>query len=671
MPDVFLSYSRDDQAIARLFAAAFERAGLGVWWDQTLRSGENYDQVTEAALREAKAVVVLWSKKSVDSRWVRAEATTADRAGTLVPAMIEPCNRPIMFELKHTAELAHWKGEEGDPAWKAFLADVHRLVGREGVVEAIAPEANRPRSGRRLLIAIPVALLILAGSLFWGLNRVDDTTVEESSGLSRDEDDGVSLAVLPFADMSAAKDQEYFSDGLTEEILNQLALIPELRLIGRTSSFSYKGRNEDLRTIGQQLGVANLLEGSIRKDGSQLRITVQLINAKDRSRRWSQTYERELSGVFALQDEIARDVAQALSVKLDVGEFSRSRGGTTNLDAYDRYLRARQLIFQEGGRAAAEQAVPLLREAVAFDPRFARGWNLLGNALNQSVLGEPEDKARGVILESNAAFTRAQELAPEALRVFRKDMAEKRERRDWAGMEALGRKRLSEEPFTAANLERGGALREVLWVTGQAPEAIQHYRRLLQIEPLSLPLSAELLYLLYASGLPEQAQAEYERTLPLPGNHQRAHYIRLLWLIAQPDPDPAAVAEQFRRMLGEPNLPMPLLAKLSQVGTDKAAARAAIRKEFEGTDMQDTAKQVTAMLADAYGDRDLALTVLQELAPTGEGTYVLWLLPYSGVRADPRFKDIVRNLGLVDYWRSTGKWGAFCRPMGDVDFECR
>lgn len=127
-PDIFLSYSRDDQPRARRFADAFSAQGFDVWWDVTLRSGEAYDEVTEAALREAKAVVVLWSKRSARSRWVRAEATLGDRNGTLVPAMIEPCERPVMFELTQTAELTHWQGADDDPAWLAFLSDVRRFV---------------------------------------------------------------------------------------------------------------------------------------------------------------------------------------------------------------------------------------------------------------------------------------------------------------------------------------------------------------------------------------------------------------------------------------------------------------------------------------------------------------------------------------------------------------
>ena len=117
-PDIFLSYNREDSDTARRFAEGLEREGFSVWWDQTLRSGEAYDEVTEAALKAAKAVVVLWSPRSVVSRWVRAEATIADRNKTLVPVMIEPCERPIMFELTQTAELGHWQGDAGDKVWR-------------------------------------------------------------------------------------------------------------------------------------------------------------------------------------------------------------------------------------------------------------------------------------------------------------------------------------------------------------------------------------------------------------------------------------------------------------------------------------------------------------------------------------------------------------------------
>jgi hypothetical protein len=131
-PDIFLSYNREDQLIARRFADAFAALGFEVWWDVTLRAGQAYDEVTESALRGAKAVVVLWSKRSVASRWVRAEATLGDRNGTLLPAMIEECERPVMFELTQTANLSQWDGSDDDPAWLAFVEDVRRRIGPGG-----------------------------------------------------------------------------------------------------------------------------------------------------------------------------------------------------------------------------------------------------------------------------------------------------------------------------------------------------------------------------------------------------------------------------------------------------------------------------------------------------------------------------------------------------------
>ncbi|HEX4096911.1 MAG TPA: toll/interleukin-1 receptor domain-containing protein, partial [Caulobacteraceae bacterium] len=145
MSDIFISYAREDRATARRFAEAFEAAGHRVWWDSTLRAGETFDEAIEKALNEAKAVVVLWSPRSVVSRWVRAEATQADRNGTLAPVTIEPCKRPIIFELSHTADLSHWDGSPNDPAWIAFLADVRRLT--QGGDEASPSPPPPPFSG--------------------------------------------------------------------------------------------------------------------------------------------------------------------------------------------------------------------------------------------------------------------------------------------------------------------------------------------------------------------------------------------------------------------------------------------------------------------------------------------------------------------------------------------
>src|SRR5262249_22157752 len=152
------------------------------------------------------------------------------------------------------------------------------------------------------------------------------------------------IAVLPFVDMSAAKDQEYFTDGLTEELLNALARIPDLRVIGRTSSFQFKGKNEDLRVIGQKLAVASLLEGSVRKAGDHLRITVQLVKAADGFHLWSETYDRRLDDIFAVQDDIARSVAGALKVTLLGAKPATPAPGA---EAYTQVLQARHLLKKD------------------------------------------------------------------------------------------------------------------------------------------------------------------------------------------------------------------------------------------------------------------------------------------------------------------------------------
>jgi len=341
LPDIFLSYNREDQATARRFAEGFERAGLSVWWDATLRSGEAYDEVTEQALREAKAVVVLWSKKSVVSRWVRAEATLADRNKTLVPVMIEECQRPIMFELTQTADLSAWSGDTSASAWQAYLADVRRFVQKDSLGVGIAAEGARSAA------------------------RVSDASSVADLGTGRLP----SIAVLPFANLSGDKEQEYFSDGLTEEIINALVQIPELRVIARTSAFAFKGQNTDIRRVAETLGVANVLEGSVRRSGNRIRVTAQLISASNGSHLWSERYDREMADIFAVQDEISAAIFAALKVKLSPQAPANPRH-TPKLPAYEALLKARHCHWKVTPESM-DQAKLFHEQAIALDPQYA------------------------------------------------------------------------------------------------------------------------------------------------------------------------------------------------------------------------------------------------------------------------------------------------------------
>ncbi|MBP6627174.1 MAG: hypothetical protein KA187_07135, partial [Arenimonas sp.] len=235
--------------------------------------------------------------------------------------------------------------------------------------ESIAPQTAQ-RLNRMIILFLMLGLGYLAVDKFvLAPGRVAATEAPAAQAVAASGE--ASIAVLPFVNMSNDPEQEYFSDGLSEEVLNLLAQIHELKVIGRTSSFAFKGRNEDLRTIGDKLGVAYLLEGSVRKAGDDLRITAQLIEVEGGSHLWSQTYDRKLENVFAIQSEIAASIAKALKISLvDAGQAAPVAQAAASLPAYDRFLQARRLMHGRT-RGGIEAARILLDEALVLDPDYA------------------------------------------------------------------------------------------------------------------------------------------------------------------------------------------------------------------------------------------------------------------------------------------------------------
>jgi TolB-like protein len=660
LTDIFLSYNRDDLPTARRFAEAFEREGFSVWWDQTLDPGEHYDHVTEKALKEARAVVVLWSKKSVESRWVRAEATLADRNKTLVPVMIESCDRPIMFELTHTSDLSLWNGDRNDKTWQAFLASVRRFVAKDAAVppSVAQPAAIRPKGLNPVAITIAVAGLVVAGVVLWAINRAPGpsakpaTTAATAASAAATE---VSLAVLPFADMSPAHDQEYYSDGLSEEILNQLAQVKGLTVTARTSSFSFKGKNEDMRVIGEKLGVANLLEGSVRRNGDQLRITAQLINSKTGTHLWSQTYERESKDVFAVQEDIAKEVAKALSIKLDVGDMPRSQGGTTNLEAYDRYLRG-MAAFRQTDIVQARQRI---RDAVALDPGFVEGWWVLFALL---------DYDGSTVVEKAKILDRLEALAPGSWHALLARGMQLGETYQWSKAETAFEAAMAVAPtpgFAPIALYHSVELRQV----GRVREAHEIWQPSAKANPLSLVYSDMQQYDLHALGRSAEGLTELERSKTLVG-YQGANQRELLDMLRFGKQSDAAVVWTRYSSVVKQN---PFLQKLFTNRSDNAAVRAVLHQAFDDpANLLAGQGDPIAEWADYFGDRDLALAALRRgyLERKNYSGLGLWLPWRTNLRTDPKFKDIVRGLGLVDYWRATGNWGDFCKPIGKDDFEC-
>src|SRR5215475_6695694 len=286
----------------------------------------------------------------------------------------------------------------GFPFWIAFswfYEFTPEGLKRESEIDPA--ESIKHHAGRKLDFAIigvlAVAVVLLLTDRFVLRHGVNETISETS------------IAVLPFVDMSQAKDQGYFSDGISEELLNLLTKVPQLKVAARTSSFSFKGKGVEIQEIARQLHVANVLEGSVRRSGEQLRITAQLVRAAEGYHLWSETYDRKMDDVFKIQDEIAGEVVKELKVKL-LGAAPKVR--TTDPKAYALYLQARELGRQLTPEAFAKSDA-LLRQVLEIDPRYAPAWNQLAvNFIN---------KAGNGLMPSQEGYARAREAAEKALAI--------------------------------------------------------------------------------------------------------------------------------------------------------------------------------------------------------------------------------------------------------------
>jgi TolB-like protein len=575
--------------------------------------------------------------------------------------------------LEYVTDTFHWPDAIQQSATLALLIGLPVVL----VIAWYHGDQGRQRVSAAELTIITL-LFLLGGGIFWLYDRATDAppsattslgppgVTPSPSALATDK----SIAVLPFTNLTGDPGQEIVADGLAEEVANQLAAIPGLRVTGRSSSFSFKGRNEDLRVIANKLDVANLLEGSLRRDGTRLRITVQLIDGRDGTRRWSSSpYEREQGEILAALDEIAQDVARALSVTLDVGALNRAQGGTMNLEAARRYWQWRELkLSDSGGLELARRKVQLMREAVRLDPQFLVAWDGLAVSLRTLAyyVGDKEpQQAEQLRAEAEQAWARVAELAPDSWIALRKRSDDLLRAEKWAEAEAVARQILASGPFT---LERSQPLNFVIFATGRIDETIELQAQVLTIEPRVMAASRDQQWNLYVAGRFEEFEAEYQRSQTLDGSHSDPNFLALLRALARQDADPRALRELFQRAWTEGETPPQWWHDFGAAIPNRKAMLAVLRKAFEA------GEDTNLLLADALGDRDLALTMLRSDLTRYRGQtntwWWPWMLVHSGARADPRFKELMREAGLADYWRQSGKWADFCGPVGEDDFEC-
>jgi adenylate cyclase len=339
MTDVFVSYARPDEPQAQRVADALRAEGFRVWRDDELPAHRAYSEVIEERLAAAGAVVVLWSCESAKSQWVRAEADTARAAGTLVQARLDATIPPLPFNQIQCADLIDWEGEAEAPGFCKLKASVKALAGAP-VKESAGP--NRSRRQQQL-----------------------------------------SVCVLPFANMSGDTEQEYFSDGISEDITTDLSKISALGVVARNTAFTFKGQSVDVPEVARKLGVTHVLEGSVRKAGGRVRINAQLIDGATGDHVWADRYDRDLDDIFAIQDEISKAIVAALKLKLMPQEQKAlEQRGTTNVEAYNDFLLARQywVTGNHGDVRREERVMRICQRAVEIDPYYAQAWALLAMA---------------------------------------------------------------------------------------------------------------------------------------------------------------------------------------------------------------------------------------------------------------------------------------------------
>ena len=380
MADVFVSYARSDKTLVAPLVAAIQAQGWSVWWDPEIDAGQQFDDQIEAELKAAKAVLVVWTPTSAASRWVRGEAREAADRGTLVPVRFEGASLPMDVRAIHTTDLDGWAQDSQSLPFQALLRSLSAMIARKGVTPSASGHAH----------PAPPAT---------------DATPR------------LAICVLPFANMSGESDQEYFSDGISEDVITDLNKVSALSVVARNTAFGFKGKQVDIPLIARQLKVSHILEGSVRKAGQRVRISAQLVDAATGNHVWAQRFDRDLNDIFALQDEISHAIVTALQLKLLPEEKQAiEQRGTDNAEAYNLFLMAWQYYVTglEGDARRAESIIRLCTAAVEIDPDYARAWALmaLGQMILRFVNGRSGDDGllaaeRALALDANLAEAHA------------------------------------------------------------------------------------------------------------------------------------------------------------------------------------------------------------------------------------------------------------------------
>jgi TolB-like protein len=534
----------------------------------------------------------------------------------------------------------------------------------EAVVSAV-------RSKATVLDGALFGALIIVGLLI-GYGRIASTQqagVNAARSASLDLRAGISLAVLPFVNLSDDESQVFFSDGITEEITTALARIPDLRVVARTSAFEFKGQNRNIQTIGQQLQATHLIEGSVRRAGDRVRITAQLINAANGTHLWSENYDRQLLDVFAIQEDIATAIAASLRMPLGLAPGQRlvpSR--TITAEDYQDYLRTRPLVRQRA--AGVPRAIQILEPLVARNPDFAPALAQLAAAYglspNYARNGTVEELRRAVDTYLPKAETMARRVIqldanlPDAyIALGRVEGVRGR----FLAAEALYEKALALDPNHPDTLNQYASL---LANVGRLKEALAMSERRREVEPFIPQYNSNTAETLWLNG---QDDAAIAMLRAMPDDATSIADLAMIYA-ARGEHDQSLQSLQSLEAKGA-QIGMQLLR--SQAQTAIAILRTAPAKLTPGQTMPYLHR---LQFVYRYVGEPGRMMEYYEFsgqtglyAPSGGEVALLWHPSFSPVRQTERFKIWARAAGLLEYWRAKG-WPETCRPMGTNDFDC-
>jgi TolB-like protein len=656
---VFISYaSQDAQAAARI-CDALRAAGIEVWFDRSeLRGGDAWDREIHDRIHNCRILIAIISANTEarDEGYFRREwklavdrtHDMADGKAFLVPVAIDDtpergASVPDKFRQ------IQWTRLPGGEIPRAFVDRIAMLVGAGGPrsslrvgAEGVPSTMGQSPTTRRKLrpwLALPALAIAVAGGWFaWrhaGTREPIEHPASDASGaVAADK----SIAVLPFTDMSEKKDQEYFADGLAEEVLSLLATLPDLKVISRTSSFQFKGRNADLRAIGAQLGAAYVVEGSVRRSGDRVRVTAQLISSRDGLHRWSESYEQNFGDVLRMQQDIAAALGRALQV--EVGNASWGAAVTlTNTEAYSLYLHGLHSM-DRNDKPGLDEAISYFERALAVDPTLYRAREKLAHAhyveLELGLVSPATGAARlradlDLLLKDDPHSAIGHALRAELLITYDWDwVGAKRE----ADMAVSLAKNCSLALYAAADLAS---------VLGRWDESETLFQQALALDPLDADTHNEFSWMLYHAGRYAEAEVEGRRLLEIRPSYATAHLDLGLYLLAEGKLQEALSVMQQESLQGPRSVGLAMVFHaLHRNGESDAALQVA-----EQVAAEEWAYEIGC--AHAFrGERDAAFQWLDRAYAQKDFLmeYVKSEWALKGLESDARYKALMRKMNL-------------------------